>query len=48
MPCNVRLTPDGELDEEWTTDFTDWTDGRYVNNFRYVGDGRAVGDRAAS
>jgi len=43
LPCNIRLTPEGELDEDWTTDFTDWTDGRYVNNFRYIGNGRAVG-----
>lgn len=42
-PCNVRLTPAGELDAAWTTDFRDWTDGRYVNNFRYIGAGRAVG-----
>lgn len=43
-PCVARLTPDLELDESWTTDFTDLTDGRYVTNFRYVGDGRAVGN----
>jgi len=44
LPCNARLTPEGELDEEWTTDFTDWTGGRYVNNFRYIGGGRAIGN----
>jgi hypothetical protein len=44
LPCNARLNPAGELDEEWTTDFTDWTDGRYVNNFRYIGGGRAIGN----
>lgn len=43
LPCNVRITPEGELDETWTTDFRDWTGGRYVNSFRYIGDGRAVG-----
>lgn len=41
-PCAVRLTPEGTLDEAWTTDFTSLTGGRYVSNFRYVGGGRAV------
>lgn len=43
-PCTVRVTPDLAVDEAWTTDFTTWTDGRYVNNFRYVGGGRAIGN----
>lgn len=43
LPCNVRITPDGQLDEAWTTDFRDWTGGRHVNSFRYIGDGLAVG-----
>jgi hypothetical protein len=33
------VTPDHELDESFTTDFTEWTDGRLVTNFRYVRDG---------
>lgn len=41
-PCAVRVGPDLTVAE--TTDFTAWTDGRYVNNFRYVGDGRAIGN----
>ncbi len=41
-PCAARLTPDGELDEGWTSDFTQLTGGRYITNFRYVGGGRAV------
>jgi hypothetical protein len=43
-PCMVRVLRDLTLDETFTTDFTSWTDGRYVNNFRYVGDGKAVGN----
>lgn len=42
MPCNARVTPEGALDEAWTTDFREWTDGRFVNNFRYIGNGRAI------
>jgi hypothetical protein len=41
-PCVVRVRPDLTLDEAWTTDFTSWTGGRYVSNFRYVGGGRAI------
>lgn len=41
-PCAVKVTSDGELDESWTTDFLDQTDGRFVMNFRYVGDGKAI------
>jgi hypothetical protein len=43
-PCAVRTLPDGSLDEAWTTDFTDLTDGRYVVNFRYLRDGKAIGN----
>lgn len=41
-PCVVRVTSDRRLDTDFTTDFTSWTDGRYVNNFRYVGGGFAI------
>jgi hypothetical protein len=41
-PCAVKVTPDFQIDESWTTDFTAWTGGRYVNNWRYVGGGKAV------
>lgn len=43
-PCAVRIDADGELDEAWTRDFTELTDGRYVVNFRYVGNGKALGN----
>jgi hypothetical protein len=43
-PCAVRVLPDLTLDAGFTTDFTDWTDGHYVSNFRYVRDGRAIGN----
>ena len=43
-PCAARLTPDGALDEAWTTDFRELTGGRFVSNFRYIGAGRAIGN----
>jgi hypothetical protein len=43
-PCAARLTPEGALDEAWTTDFTALTGGRFVSNFRYIGAGRAIGN----
>jgi hypothetical protein len=43
-PCVARVKPDLTLDEAWTTDLTSWTDGRYVNNFRYIGRGKAIGN----
>ena len=43
-PCVARLKPDLTLDEAWTTDLRDMTDGRYVNNFRYIGAGKAIGN----
>jgi hypothetical protein len=43
-PCFARLTPDRKLDEAWTTDLRDLTGGRYVNNLRYIGKGRAIGN----
>lgn len=41
-PCVARIAPDGTLDESWTTDLTDLTEGRYSMNFRYIGDDRAI------
>ena len=41
-PCIARLKPDLTVDSDWTTDLRDWTDGRYHNNFRYIGNGRAI------
>lgn len=41
-PCVARLKPDLTVDSEWTTDLRDITDGRYVNNLRYLGKGKAV------
>src|SRR5262245_44781706 len=38
-PCIARLTPEHELDAGWTTDFTEWTGGRFGRDFRYVRDG---------
>jgi hypothetical protein len=43
-PCVARLKPDLTLDAAWTTDLRDLTGGRYVNNFRYIGGGRAIGN----
>lgn len=41
-PCIARLDADLTLDEEWTTDLMDVTDGRYHNNFRALGNGKAI------
>lgn len=41
-PCVARLNPDHSVDSAWTTDFTDLTGGRYINNFRYIGGGKAL------
>src|SRR5688572_3742823 len=35
-PCVVRVTPEGELDTQWTPDLLSWTGGRYFMNFRYL------------
>lgn len=40
----ARVKPDLTLDAAWTSDFTVQTDGRYVNDFRYIGKGKAVGN----
>lgn len=37
--CIAKVDPEGELLD--MLDPRDWTDGRQVNNFRYVGEGRA-------
>jgi len=41
-PCVARVSPDLQLDTQWTTDFTELTEGRYSINFRYVGGGKAL------
>jgi hypothetical protein len=41
--CVRRITPDSELDESWTPDLTEWTEGRPVSVLRYLRDGKAVG-----
>lgn len=43
-PCVARVNADRTLDEDFTTDLTELTDGRYVNNFRYVRDGWGFAD----
>lgn len=43
-PCVARINADRTLDEDFTTDLTELTDGRYVNNFRYVRDGWGLAD----
>jgi len=43
-PCMARLKPDLTLDQDWTTDLRDITDGHYVNNLRYLANGMAVGN----
>jgi hypothetical protein len=43
-PCVARITPDHELDEAFTNDFTAWTGGRYSINFRYIRDGWGLAD----
>ncbi|HKO95105.1 MAG TPA: hypothetical protein VJU61_28315, partial [Polyangiaceae bacterium] len=41
-PCIARLKPDLTVDEAWTTNLEEVTGGRPHNNFRAVGDGRAI------
>jgi hypothetical protein len=41
-PCVTRVNADQTVDEAFTTDFTDITDGRYTNNFRYIGGGKGL------
>jgi hypothetical protein len=41
-PCVARLKPDRTLDTAFTTDFTSQTGGRYLNNWRYIGNGKAI------
>jgi hypothetical protein len=43
-PCTARVTTNQELDEDWTTDFTDWTDGRFTINFRYIGSDKGLAE----
>jgi hypothetical protein len=42
QPCIARLGPDLTLDAGWTTDLKQVTGGRYHNNFRAVGGGKAI------
>jgi hypothetical protein len=41
-PCVVRIKADITLDPTFTTDLTNLTGGRYTNNFRYIGNGKAI------
>lgn len=41
--CIRRLNSESQLDEEWTPDLRSWTDGRPVQVFRYLRDGKALG-----
>jgi hypothetical protein len=43
-PCVARLKPDDKLDEAFTTDLTDLTEGRFSANFWYVRDGWGLTD----
>jgi hypothetical protein len=43
-PCVARVTPERTLDEAFTSDLTEWTGGRYVQNFRYIRDGWGLAD----
>lgn len=40
-PCLVKLNASGELEESWTTDLTDVTEGRPVSALEYARDGFA-------
>lgn len=42
-PCVARVTPERRLDVDWAPDLTAWTGGRHVMNFRYLGQGKAIG-----
>lgn len=41
-PCIARLDADLTVDEAWTTDLMGVTAGRYHNNFRAIGGGKAI------
>jgi hypothetical protein len=41
-PCVARLKPDRTIDAAFTTDFSQLTGGRYLNNWRYIGNGKAI------
>lgn len=43
-PCHVRLDPNGIIVDSWTGDLRNFTGGHYVMNFRYLADGKAVGN----
>jgi hypothetical protein len=42
--CVRRLLPDGTLDETWSPDLTEWTGGRHVMSWKYLRNGKAVGN----
>jgi hypothetical protein len=42
QPCIARLTPERTLDEAWTTNLEAVTGGRAHNNFRALGNGKAI------
>jgi hypothetical protein len=41
-PCVVRIRPDLTLDDAFTTDMRQWTEGRYSTDFRYLRDGLGI------
>src|SRR5690606_30523392 len=41
-PCVARVTPEGELDQDWENDLSTLTGGRHVVNFRYLRDDKAI------
>lgn len=41
-PCIRRIGSDSRLDEEWAPELSEWTGGRPVHVFRYVGSGKAI------
>jgi hypothetical protein len=41
--CIRRLNSEARLDEDWTPDLREWTQGRPVQVFRYLRDGKALG-----
>jgi hypothetical protein len=43
-PCVARIKPDNTLDEDWRPNLREWTGGRHVLVFRYVRDGKALGN----
>jgi hypothetical protein len=42
--CVRRITPEGMLDDTWQPDVTEWTGGRQLSSFTYIGAGKAIGN----